>query len=120
MSVFHTGWGLIVSTISTSSWGDDAGVKECGAACHRARESERWRALYSRNRKNALHKPLLWRVPNNEADNVVIGASLELDRSYGEMEDSKNRLKVLMEVLDDILNEEEEEEEEVNDSSDEK
>lgn len=37
-------------------------------------------------------------------------ASLELDRSYEELEDSKNRLKVLMEVLDDILNEDEEEE----------
>ncbi|KAL6727347.1 hypothetical protein Aduo_009233 [Ancylostoma duodenale] len=46
-------------------------------------------------------------------------ASLELDKSYEELEDSKNRLKVLMEVLDDILNEEEEEDEEVNHTSDE-
>ncbi|KAK6743344.1 hypothetical protein RB195_010542 [Necator americanus] len=34
--------------------------------------------------------------------------SLELDKSYEELENSKNRLKALMEVLDDILDEEEE------------
>ncbi|KHJ96649.1 hypothetical protein OESDEN_03395 [Oesophagostomum dentatum] len=36
--------------------------------------------------------------------------SLELDKSFEELEDSKNRLKVLMDVLDDILAEKCEEE----------
>ncbi|KAK6044942.1 hypothetical protein COOONC_17553 [Cooperia oncophora] len=44
--------------------------------------------------------------------------SLELDRSYGELEESKNRLKVLMDVMDDVLNDDQNEE--VNDKDEEK
>ncbi|RCN33312.1 hypothetical protein ANCCAN_20863 [Ancylostoma caninum] len=57
----------------------------------------------------------------NEIDKELensFNASLELDKSYEELEDSKNRLNVIMEVLDELLNGGEEVVEEVNNSPD--
>ncbi|CAJ0598686.1 unnamed protein product [Cylicocyclus nassatus] len=93
-----------VEVESTFAQTDVATIKEDASITKEDLLSDEPSSSYWRGLAEKLEKEI-----DKELENSF-NASLELDKSYEDLEDSRNRLKLLMEVLDDILDEQDDKE----------